>query len=797
MNQAPILLNESTLKVTVIMMSMDMINPITDIKLGVTYGKNQSFFSLWAPTARTVFLVLYEDAGNYDESGAVTNHDGGQENQMTRGDEGIWTFIVAGDMVGKYYLYKIEQDYGEYRFAVDPYATAVSANGYRGAIVDPEVCRPKDWDLDKRLPLIQPTDAVLYELHVRDFSMSPDSGMKYRGKYKAFTETGLSDEYGNSLGIDHLAELGVTHVHLLPIFDFKTVNELEGTEYNWGYDPQNYNVPEGSYSTDPTKPEVRIRECKEMIQAFHKKGIRVIMDVVFNHTYTVDDGPFEPVVPGYFYRQNGSGGLSNGSGVGNELATEKPMVRRYIKDSLRYWAEEYHMDGFRFDLMALIDTTTIYEIVEELRREVNPSILIYGEPWTGGDSPLPNKTVKGTQRGKGFAVFNDNYRHAIKGDNDGGGKGFATGEPWCEGAVAEGMMGSIHDFAHDASETINYVTVHDNLNLWDKVLTSMGKGHEAGLLHMNNGAPADGGDILEKVFDCRPYFAISDHDIMTSEPVRRSLLANSIVLVSQGIPLIHAGDELLRSKFGDHNSYRSGDVVNAIRWINKERFLPVYQYYKGLLELRRTHSAFRMSNREQIENHMEIIQCGGQTVAYHLNNHANGDSWSDIVVIVNGGCNETILELPASPYGWNVVVNEKKAGVETLMTVDTSEIAVPGLSMMVIRADKQRPKKNLVTIELEYERADDNYDGWNLWVWGTGVKDGKIDFTQKDDGGVTAIIRAASDVNRIGCIVRLNDWEAREWDQDRFIVLPPGEKLLKIKVISGSREGSSLSDLAS
>ncbi|MFC7681368.1 type I pullulanase [Paenibacillus sp. GCM10028914] len=798
MNQAPILLNESILKVTVIMMNMDTINNIKNMKLGVTYSKDRSVFSLWAPTASSVFLVLYEDAGTYDERGFVTNHDGGYEIQMNREDDGLWRITVTENTNNKYYMYKIEHEAGEYRYAIDPYATAVSVNGCRGAIVDPEACNPQDWDRDERPPFIQPTDAVLYELHVRDFSISSDSGMKYKGKYKAFTETGLKDENGNSLGIDHLAELGVTHVHLLPIFDFKTVNEMDNEQaYNWGYDPQNYNVPEGSYATDPTKPEIRILECKEMIHALHKKGIRVIMDVVYNHTYTVDDGPFEPVVPGYFYRRNGNGELSNGSGVGNELATEKSMVRKFIKDSLRYWAEEYHIDGFRFDLMALMDTTTIYEIVDELRSEVDPKILIYGEPWTGGDSPLHNKTVKGTQRGKGFAVFNDHFRHAIKGDNDGGGKGFATGEIWCEGAIAEGMMGSIHDFAEHASETVNYVTVHDNLNLWDKVLTSLGMGQQAGLMHLNNGSPVSGGDLLEELSNCQPYFAVSEDEVMESEPVRRSLLANGIVLLSQGIPLIHAGDELLRSKYGDHNSYRSGDAINGIRWENKGRFLPVFQYYKGLLQLRRLHPAFRMNNRAQIEEHMEIIRCGDQLIAYRLNNHANEDVWSDIVVIVNGSYHESIMDLPASPYGWNVVVNDRMAGIETLMIVDTSEINVPGLSIMVLRADKQRPKRNVVKIELEYEREDQNYDGWNLWVWGTGIKDGQIDFTQKEDGRVTAVIYTEADMKRIGCIVRLNEWEAREWEQDRFIILPPGEKQLKIKVISGSGEWRSHSDMAS
>ncbi|WP_422660247.1 type I pullulanase [Paenibacillus sp. EC2-1] len=798
MNQAPILLNESTLKVTVIMMSMDTIKNMRDLKLGVTYTKNQCTFSLWAPTVRSVFLVLYEDAGQYDEEGVVTRHEGGQESQMTRGDDGLWTIHFPGDLAGQYYMYKIERENGESLYAIDPYAKAVSANGCRGAIVDPVQCNPKDWNLDIRPPFLQPTDAVLYELHVRDFSISPDSGMKYKGKYMAFTETGLKDESGNSLGIDHLVELGITHVHLLPIFDFRTVNELDcQPSYNWGYDPQNYNVPEGSYATDPTKPEIRIRECKEMILALHKKGIRVIMDVVYNHTYTVEDGPFEPIVPGYFYRKNWTGDLSNGSGVGNELATEKPMVRKYIKDSLRYWAEEYHIDGFRFDLMALIDTTTIYEIVEELRNEVDPSLLIYGEPWTGGDSPLQNKTVKGTQRGKAFAVFNDHYRHAIKGDNDGYGKGFSTGEGWCEGAVAEGMMGSVHDFADQASETINYVTVHDNLNLWDKVLISIGMGHKAGLLHMNNGYPLNGGDLFEEVSKCQPYYALSDGDVMDAEPVRRSILANGIVFLSQGIPLMHAGDELLRSKYGDHNSYRSGDAINAIRWGHKARFLPVFQYYKGLLELRRSHSAFRMNHREQIEEHMEIIRCGDQMVAYHLNNHANGDCWRDIVVIVNGGNHEAMMELPASSYGWNVVVNDKQAGTETIKTIDHSEITVPALSIMVLRSDQERPKNNLVTIELEYEREDQQYEGWNLWVWGTGIQDGRIDFSPKEDGRVTAIFRTESGMKQIGCIVRLKEWEAREWEQDRFIMLPPGKQELKIKVISGSGECRTYSDRAS
>ncbi|WP_246246396.1 type I pullulanase [Paenibacillus lemnae] len=777
-----------------------MIQEITDMKLGIIYSPESTGFRLWAPGAEAVSLMLYEDEGKYDSSGMVQDHHGGIEVTMNMQDQGVWSAAVSGDLSGKFYMYKIYRENGRFNYAVDPYAAAVSANGCRGAIVNPVLCCPEGWENDQRPPFVQPTDAVLYELHVRDFSISPDSGMRYKGKFKAFTECGLRDEFGNSLGIDHLVELGITHVHLLPIFDFKTVNELTSSpvwdaegEYNWGYDPQHYNVPEGSYATDPRKPEVRITECKEMIQALHQKGIRVIMDVVYNHTYTVEDGPFEQVVPGYFYRRDSSGRLSNGSGVGNELASEKPMVRKYIKDSLRYWAEEYHIDGFRFDLMALIDVETITEIVQELRCEVDPGLLIYGEPWTGGDSPLQNKTFKGTQRGKGFAVFNDHFRHAIKGDNDGGGKGFATGETWYEGAVAEGMLGSIHDFALEASETVNYVTVHDNLNLWDKVMISMGKWHEAGFIHMENGRPADGAYIVEKVTAADPYRTIQVQDALASEAVKRCLLANGIVLLSQGIPLIHAGDEFLRSKFGDHNSYRSGDAVNAIPWSLKQRFKEVHAYYCGLISLRRNHPAFRMNSREQIERHMEIIRCSDQVVAYRLSDCANGDPWKQIVVIVNGNLQASKVELPPTPYSWNIVVNERLAGNEIISTTDHADVTVPGLSLMVLYEDHDRLKQNLVKVQVEYERTDHQYSGWNLWVWGTGVKDGRIDFTHMEKGRAQAVIYAAADVEKIGCIVRLNDWEAREWEQDRYIIVPDHRQTVQVKVSSGKE--SALSDV--
>ncbi|WP_259445731.1 type I pullulanase [Paenibacillus lautus] len=778
------------------MMTMDMIKSCTSVKLGATCRREGTTFQVWAPDAVHVKLALYESPGEYNEQGLVTDHECGTLYLMERNGDGIWSAVVNRDLHGTYYMYQIESADGDVHYAVDPYATAVSANGCRGVVVDLAKSNPPGWEQDVRPKLLKPTDAVLYELHVRDFSIHTDSGMKYRGKYKAFTEGGLRDSEGNTIGLDHLEELGVTHVHLLPIFDFRTVNELDGynagslsREYNWGYDPQNYNVPEGSYSTDPMDPILRIRELKELILALHAKGIRVVMDVVYNHTYMVDDGPFERLAPGYFYRKDGYGHLSNGSGVGNELATEKPMVRKYIKDSLRYWAEEYHIDGFRFDLMALIDTTTMKEIVSELRREVDSSLLFYGEPWTGGMSPLTEQTVKGSQKGQGFAVFNDHFRHAIKGDNDGRGRGFATGEAWYEGAVVEGMMGSIHDFALHPDETVNYVTVHDNLNLWDKILVASGMEEQAGLLRMTDGKLVNGGDVWQATAASTPYAGIPDEDVMSAAAVRRSLLANGIVLLSQGIPLLHAGDELLRTKFGDHNSYRSGDAVNAIRWSNKKRFKPVFDYYKGLIALRKAHPAFRMAAREEIEEHMEVLRSSDRIIAYRLTHHPQ-DSWGQIVVIVNGNEHEMTVDLPPTPYRWSIVVNDRQAGTDTIETLDQGAIAVPGLSLMVLYEDQAQKKQGLTTVEIEYERRDQAYDGWNVWVWGTGVEDGSVPFSRVDGGKARAVFYAAPGTKRVGCIVRLNDWEDREGENDWFIDIPPDEAKLRISLLSVKGDGS-------
>lgn len=762
--------------------------------LGCSYSVSGSTFKVWAPTASLVSLVLYKDAGHYNPQGKVTEHSGGMEIVMRLEASGVWSIHLAKDLEGMFYMYKTEFDNGIVHYVVDPYAKAVSANGARTAIIDLRSTDPLGWSEDIKPPLLHPTDAILYELHVRDFSIHHDSGVSYKGKYMAFTESGLKDKDGNPLGVDHLVELGITHVHLLPVFDYNTVNELsaqdknsEKPEYNWGYDPQNFNVPEGSYATNVMNPAIRIKEFKEMIQILHQKGIRVIMDVVYNHTFMVDDGPFEPIVPGYFYRTDGAGRLSNGSGVGNEIASERPMVRKYIKDSVRYWAEEYHVDGFRFDLIGLIDTQTIHEITEELHLTVDPSLIIYGEPWTGGESPLTQQTLKGSQKGKQFALFNDHFRNAIKGDSDGWGRGFATGESGKEFAIIGGVMGSIHDFTDSPVETINYVTVHDNLNLWDKVLTTEGLRQEAGLLDTYGGLATDSSSA-EALETANIYKSVRMKDVLSSETVRRTILANGIVLTSQGIPMFQAGDEMLRSKFGDHNSYRSGDVINAIRWDNKRKFGSVFRYYKGLIHLRKTHPAFRMHSKEQIEAHLEVLQCGNNVVAYQLKDHANGDSWSNIMVIYNANNHEMFVDIPMSKTGWNITVDEHTAGVKPLNKVYGDFVIVPKLSMMVLYQEANAKPYATRNIEFHYERPDGDYEGWNLWVWGTGVREHRVDFSRIEGGRAVAVIPVLPGAKHIGYIIRLHDWEEKDVEKDRYIDLGLAQDHFRVIVKSGKND---------
>jgi pullulanase len=638
--------------------------------LGLVYGRDKSVFKVWAPTAVSVALALYDDPGT---AGTAALDDTPGELHDMEGDRatGVWTAAVAGDLGGKYYLFRAEFADGTVNFAADPYARAVSANGRRMAVVNLADTNPPGWKPGVRPPHKNPQDAVLYELHVRDFSIDEKSGMKHRGKFLAFTEGGTKTPGGIPTGIDHLSYLGISHVHLLPAFDFASVNELAPEDpqsaesrFNWGYDPQNYNVPEGSYATDPQNPKTRIIEFKHMVQALHDAGIRVVMDVVYNHTFKTGAGPFDSIVPGYYYRTTETGALSNGSGCGNEVASERPMVRKYIIDSCKYWVREYNVDGFRFDLMGLIDTPTMQELCVELRA-IDPSLLVYGEPWQAGGSSLDEKllTLKGAQKNRGFAVFNDHFRGAIKGGSDDPSRGFVTGLPGAEADILEGVQGSIHDFTAAAAESVNYVTAHDNLNLWDKIACSLGAENLA----------------------AEPYALLKKGgDLFENPAVKSALLANGIILTSQGIPFFQAGDEFLRSKFGDHNSYASPDSVNKIRWENAEKFRRVSDYYAGLIRLRREHPAFRMDRAADIETNISIVTAAAQVVAFTIGPGAAGDSWKTIFVAYNGGESPKTLELPKTAARWYQTVDSRKAGVETLAEIRTGRVSLPPLSMAVL-----------------------------------------------------------------------------------------------------------------
>ncbi|GAF06879.1 alpha-1,6-glucosidase domain-containing protein [Paenibacillus pini] len=398
---------------------------------------------------------------------------------------------------------------------------------------------------------------------------------------------------------------------------------------------------------------------------------------------------------------------------------------------------------------------------------------------------LWDKTLKGTQKGKGFAVFNDNFRGAIKGDSDGWGRGFVTGENGKESAIATGVQGSVYDFTDSPLETINYVTVHDNLNLWDKILTTQGLREQMGFPELRNGSVIGGGTVEEALRGADPYRSVPARDVMASEVVKRSLLANGIILTSQGIPMIQAGDEFLRSKFGDHNSYRSGDAINAIRWSNKHKFRPIFDYYQGLISLRRNHPAFRMKTREQVEQHLQFLRCHDNLIVFILKDHANGDSWKNIIVIYNANRSDAEVDLPQATNGWKVAVDYCQAGTKALDLIAEDAVMIPGLSMMVLYEDERGYPRPVKTVEVHYERPNGDYEGWNLWVWGNGVREQRVNIDRMENGRAVFRIVVRASVQRIGYIVRLNQWEAKDIDGDRFIELPKEQKKAIVMIRSG------------
>jgi pullulanase len=569
--------------------------------------------------------------------------------------KGTWVAELAGDQDGLVYTYKVDVD-GDVNEVIDPYARAATINGKRGVVVDLDSTDPKNWKSEKPKFSGSPTDAVIYELHVRDLSM--DSSAPFpkaaRGKFTAFNYSNLKGKSGQPVGMAAIKDLGITHVQLLPIYDFASVDE-SNPDFNWGYDPLNYNVVEGSYSTDPNNPKQRITELKGAIQSMHDQGIRVIMDVVYNHVYNAATFSQNLIVPGYWFRTDGAGNLTNGSGCGNDVASERPMVSKFIVDSVKYWASEYNLSGFRFDLMGLIDIETMQKVSAELKN-IDPSIIILGEGWNMGT--LPN-SLKASQSNidqlPRISVFNDQIRDGIKGSvfssTD---PGWATGSYLRGNDVKAGILGNTYAtpllrfnfYASTPGQSVNYVEAHDNNTLQDKILFSTGK-------------------------------------VPPSTISRLHRLAGSIPILAQGLPFIHAGQEFQRSKSGDSNSYQSGDFVNSLKWGLVKTNAVTRNYYKGLIALRLGHPAFRQNDADSVKSSLKFLKTNDQVIAYSLNGEKVGDSWRTIVVIHNASTKSQTITLPTSSK-WNVVVQGEKAGVKTLKSFAGKSISVAAQTTSVI-----------------------------------------------------------------------------------------------------------------
>ncbi len=592
----------------------------------MTYSPTETVFKLFAPDdAKKVVVRIYKDGAGGKAQKTVN---------MQRVGKDLWRVAVKGDLKGCFYTFDMGK--GE---TPGVFAKAVGVNGQRAAILKED---KGDCEWDKIRPVVKnPVDLVVYEMHHRDFSISRKEA-KYPGKYLALTER---------WAISHLTELGVNAVHILPSYDYGSVDEtrLDQPQFNWGYDPVNYNVPEGSYSTDPYDPAVRIKEFKQMVEALHKADIAVILDVVYNHTFDIDHSNFQRTYPDYYYRKTADGHYSNGSGCGNETASERPMMRRFMIESVKYWAKEYHIDGFRFDLMGVHDIETMNAIRKALD-EIDPTIFIYGEGWSAGGCGLPNEKLgmkANIPQMPGIAAFSDDIRDALRGpfsdDKVCGWLGGSYNNKETESLKAgiAGMIAhpqidyskvnySTKPYALEPYQMMSYVSCHDDMCLVDRLRASI-------------------------------------PGITEEELIRLDLLAQTAVLTSQGVPFILAGEELLRDKKGVHNSYNSPDSINQFDWQNKLRYPQVFQYYKGLIQLRRGHPAFRLGSADLVRKHLEFLDAPESVVAYRLKNFAGRDRWRDIIVVLNSSRQEQTVAVPKASYtvvGANGVISLRRYGLE-------------------------------------------------------------------------------------------------------------------------------------
>ena len=616
-----------------------------DGELGALYEKEGTLLRVWTPTAKSVEVWIYADDSFKGPSTKI---------EMVQKPKGIFEAYLPGDQHGTIYVYKIFFLNNRESISVDPYARATTVNGMKSVIADLNRTNPDGWG--ERLPAFGlPEEAIIYELHIRDFSISETSGIVNKGKFLGLTEKNTQNASGRKTGLDYLIDLGITHIQILPMFDYATVDEANLTEpqYNWGYDPLNYNVPEGSYSTDPFDPFNRIFELKQMIRTLHDNGLRVIMDVVYNHVYDPKDQALERTVPGYFYRYNADGSLANGTGVGNDTASERHMMRKYIIDSVKYWAKEYHLDGFRFDLMGIHDSVTMNAIREALDK-IDPSIIIIGEGWEMS-TPLP-EDLKASQRNAQamprIAHFNDSIRIALKGSDFGDEKdrGFISGKNYLEDLLLRNIKGAMHLSSHssyvDPEQVIQYVEAHDNLTLYDKLLRSN---------------PDDSEEVR----------------------IKRHTLATSIVLLSQGVPFIHGGQEFLRTKAGVANSYQSPDEINQFEWERVTTFQESVAYVKGLIALRKSEYLFRLHTIEEIEAHFTILSENFNIVAFSLTN-----SEKKYIVIFNGNRSDVIFRIQKGKYA--ILVEDNQVFLESMPeAVLMEKILVKAHTTSVLCADNQ------------------------------------------------------------------------------------------------------------
>ncbi|MCR5153771.1 MAG: type I pullulanase [Lachnospiraceae bacterium] len=614
--------------------------------LGATWTKEKTSFRVWAPTAKSLKVKLYE-------GGTAGKNDLIEEIAMSSDVNGTWVAEKTGDLNGVYYTYEVNVD-GKTSEVVDPYARTTGVNGKRAMVIDLDSTDPEGWSGDKDPNAdLNVTDCVIYETHIRDITASESANVVNAGKFLGLTETGTVSDAGIATGLDHIKELGVTHLHILPFYDFGSVDETKEGGYNWGYDPVNYNVPEGSYSTNAYDGKVRVAEVKEMVKALHENGISVVMDVVYNHVYSASDFCINKLVPNYFSRTNANGSYSNGSGCGNDTATERAMVKKYVVDSVNYWADEYHIDGFRFDLVGLMDVDTINEIVETVHK-THPNVIFYGEGWTLTTSPTKDNVVLATQTNSkatpGFAYFNDKIRDDIKGSVfDTSTKGFVSGAGY--GVAISRDLSALEKWSTNPTQIVNYASCHDNNTLFDRLHISNYDSSEEDLIAMNN-------------------------------------LAAAVYLTAEGIPFMSAGEEMLRQKINSDgtfngNSYNAGDAVNVIDYdlLANDAYANVFEYYKGLIAFRKDHPVLRLTSAEEVAEHVSVVKAATHYVIMDITGGVDGEKAEEMYLVYNGQEEELEVELPKGK--WGVYVNKDKAGNERLSTA-SGKVKVEPLSAMVL-----------------------------------------------------------------------------------------------------------------